>query len=302
MFGYNERTYLNMVRYIIGNGEQKTDRTGVGTISVFGHHVTYKNVADDFPLLTTKKMPWKSIVAELLWFLEGSKDERRLAELTYGKPREELVDKRTIWTDNALEQGYKLYGEYYTPTYRPLGAIYGVQWRGLGNSNTKDQIFEVIESLKKDPNSRRHIVTAWVPNDIDSMTLPPCHMMFQFYVRQGKYLDCQMYQRSADSGLGIPFNIASYSLLMMIIAREIGLKAGHFHHVIGDAHIYTNHMDALLKQLERTPMSPPVVEIDPGFSLYQVIYQHGEFGLKDVDRISLRGYNHHPSIKMVMAV
>jgi thymidylate synthase len=294
----DELGYLSLIGAILMKGERKGDRTGIGTLSLFGEKLTFHNVGEQFPLLTTKKVAFKAVVSELLWFLEGSTDERRLAELNYGMPAKDLVDKRTIWTGNALEQGYRLYGDEYTQTFRPLGPVYGHQWR---NFNGVDQIATVIHDLKYNPQSRRHIVSAWNPSNLKDMALPPCHMMFQFYVRDNEYLDCQLYIRSNDMGLGAPFNIASYSLLMMIIANEVGLTAGTLNYLIGDAHIYTNHIDPLMEQMERFPYPFPTLTIDPKFNLNEILIG-GKFELDAVEMFTVDGYNHHPSIKMVMAV
>lgn len=294
----DELGYLSLIGSILTKGERKEDRTGVGTFSLFGQKLTFYNVGKQFPLLTTKKVAFKAVVSELLWFLEGSTDERRLAELNYGVPAKDLVDKRTIWTGNALEQGYGLYGDEYTPTYRPLGPVYGHQWR---NFNGVDQISNLIQGLRNNPHSRRHIVSAWNPADLDKMALPPCHLMFQFHVRDNEYLDCQLYIRSNDVGIGAPFNIASYSLLMMIIANEVGLTAGTLNYIIGDAHIYVNHIGPLMEQLGRDPYPFPSLTIDPKFDLKEVL-NGGKFELNTVEMFTVDGYNHHPSIKMVMAV
>ena len=231
--------YERLLRIIIESGEDVDDRTGTGTRSIFGHQMRF-DLREGFPAVTTKKLAWKSVVAELLWFLEGSTDERRLAELTYGKDRKELVNKQTIWTANANAQGKALgYAD------GELGPVYGFQWRGFneignewpGSSYGTDQIKWLLNEIKTNPNSRRLILSAWNPNQINFMALPPCHVMAQFRVYKGK-LSCQMYQRSADVFLGVPFNIASYALLTHIIARECGLGVGDLVHTIGDAHIY----------------------------------------------------------------
>ena len=216
------KEYLSALEHILQTGKDRKDRTGIGTKGVFGYQMRF-DLKEGFPAVTTKKLAWKSVVSELLWFLEGSTDERRLAEIHYGKKRRDLVEKNTIWTANADKQGREL-GYTNTETTKELGPIYGNQWRSWSaNNKTTDQIKEVIHNLKKDPYGRRHIVSAWNALDIDRMALPPCHTMFQFYV-QNKRLSCQLYQRSADMFLGVPFNIASYSLLTCILAQILNLK------------------------------------------------------------------------------
>lgn len=230
------------------NGEDKMDRTGTGTRSVFGYQMRF-NLQDGFPAVTTKRLAWKAVVAELLWFLEGSTDERRLAEIQFGSRD---TSKKTIWTDNADAQGKEL-GYENNDLVKELGPVYGKQWRDFGGV---DQIGRVIEQIKTNPDSRRHIVSAWNTPEIESMALPPCHTMFQFYVSNGK-LSCQLYQRSADMFLGVPFNIASYALLTHIIAAHCQLEVGDFVHTIGDAHIYNNHFDQVEEQLKREPQPLP---------------------------------------------
>lgn len=238
-----DTAYLSAVSHVMKTGHIRPDRTGTGTRSTFCVNSSY-DLHGGFPLLLSKFVPWKTTVSELLWFLEGSTSERRLAELYYGQPRSELSDRRTIWTDNA---------EAFCPE-KPdqLGFVYGFNWRRFGGS--VDQIANVIKSLKEDPYSRRHLVTALDPVTASNAALPPCHTMFQFYVRDVlgmKFLDCMMYQRSADMALGVPVNIASYALLTELIARECGYHSGTFSHVIGDAHIYLDHVEGLEMQLKR---------------------------------------------------
>lgn len=250
--------YHDALKYILDHGEDRSDRTGVGTRSVFGYQMRF-NLSEGFPAVTTKKLAWKSVVSELLWFLEGSTDERRLAEIHYGKPREELIDKTTIWTANADNQG-KALGNVNIPTFKGLGPVYGKQWRNAGHYGGHDQIAKVLKSLKENPDSRRHIVSTWDVANIDRMSLPPCHTLFQFYVSNGK-LSCQLYQRSADMFLGVPFNIASYALLLHIFSKILSLEVAYFVHTIGDAHIYSTHMDVVKEQIQREPRQLPTLRM-----------------------------------------
>ncbi len=240
------KEYLNLVKHVLATGQRREDRTGTGTISVFGVQTRY-DLSQGFPLLTTKKVLFESVVRELIWFLRGSTNIN-----------EDLTQHTPIWDAWADERG-------------DLGPIYGYQWRrwerfipegqtGLYRRESIDQIGDVIEAIKTNPDSRRLVVSAWNVSDLDKMRLPPCHLLFQFYVSGGR-LDLQLYQRSADIALGVPFNIASYSLLLTIVARECGLTPGAFVHTLGDAHIYINHIEGLMKQLSRTPGSLPAVTI-----------------------------------------
>jgi len=299
----NEQVYLDLLQDILDNGVKSDDRTGVGTLSVFGRQMRF-DLTESFPLVTTKKVPWKGITSELLWFIEGSGDERRLAELRYGKPREELEDKNTIWTENANAPYWKNKAKY----SGDLGRIYSHQWRkwlsvkdprsALEYPNWShhikhlDQLAVLIESIKKDPYGRRHILTAWNPGELDYMALPPCHMMSQFYVRNGE-LSCLMTQRSGDSFLGIPFNIASYSLLTMMIAQVCRLKPKEFILSLGDAHLYLNSLEAVEEQLKRNPLSPPTVVLN------ESITNIDDFTMDD---ITLVGYESHPALKVAMAI
>ena len=231
------KAYIDLLKYILENGDRKEDRTNTGTISSFGHQLTF-DLSDGFPAVTTKSLAWKGVVSELLWFLEGSSDERRLAEIRFNKNRKELTDLSkfsTIWTDNADNQGKNL-GYENTEIKKELGPVYGVQWREWDG---KDQIKDLLKSLKNNPDSRRHILSAWNVGKIDTMALPPCHVMSQFYVNEGT-ISCHMYQRSADMFLGVPFNIASYALLLSIFGELLGLQPKKFVHSFGDAHIYLN--------------------------------------------------------------
>ena len=287
------KQYLDALEYILQNGKDRDDRTGVGTRGVFGYQMRF-NLRNEFPAVTTKKLAWKSVVSELLWFLEGSSDERRLAEIHYGKPREELVGKTTIWTANADKQAADL-GYTNTDTVKDLGPVYGHQWRTWdAQLGYVDQIAEVLEQLYYDPNSRRHIVSAWNADKVNVMALPPCHTLFQFHVQDGE-LSCQLYQRSADMFLGVPFNIASYSLLTHMFAQILNLKVGDFVWTGGDCHIYQNHMDQVKEQITRKPLPGPVLEM-PKFSNLQEL-----IGTTPED-YKLLGYDPMPSIKAPMAV
>tara|TARA_B110000503_G_scaffold58680_1_gene93875 strand:- start:8517 stop:9386 length:870 start_codon:yes stop_codon:yes gene_type:complete len=286
--------YHRLLRIILEQGIDVADRTGTGTRSIFGHQMRF-NLEEGFPAVTTKRLAWKSVVAELLWMLEGSTDERRLAELTYGKTREELTDKTTIWTANADVQGVAL-GYQNHDFYKELGPVYGSQWRDFGGV---DQIAWIMDEIAGNPNSRRIILSAWNPEELDEMALPPCHVMAQFRVYNGK-LSCQMYQRSADVFLGVPFNIASYALLTHIIARETKLKVGELIHTIGDAHIYADHFDQVEEQLSRTEYPLPMLEIEDGFDVNDIFYDG--FELDEINKFKLTNYLHHDTIKAKMSV
>lgn len=242
------------------------------------------NLQDGFPATTTKKLAWRAVVGELLWFLEGSTDERRLCEITYGTRD---INKNTIWTANANNQGVQL--GYRNDDYvKELGPVYGSQWRNFGGV---DQITELIYNLKNNPDGRRHIISAWNPPELNKMALPPCHVLSQFDVTNGK-LSCQLYQRSCDMFLGVPFNIASYSLLTHILAKECDYEVGDFIWTGGDCHIYLNHIDAVNEQLTREERTLPTLYITPYKDLYE--YSVSDFFLDN--------YNPHPSIKAEMAV
>ena len=261
--------YLDLLKHVSENGAAKTDRTGTGTKSVFGHQSRY-DLSQGFPVLTTKKLHLKSIIHELLWFIAGDTNIKYLKD-----------NGVRIWDEWADENG-------------DLGPVYGYQWRNWpnGSGGTIDQIEKLVESLKNNPDSRRHIVTAWNPADVDKMALPPCHTMFQFYVADGK-LSCQLYQRSADIFLGVPFNIASYALFTMMLAQVCGLKLGDFVHTLGDAHIYSNHFEQTTLQLSRTPTALPTMKINPKVkSIF-------DFKFEDFDLV---GYEAQPSIKAPIAV
>lgn len=290
--------YKQALEYILTHGREKTDRTGVGTYSVFGYQMRF-DLRVGFPATTTKKLAWKACVSELLWFLEGSSDERRLAEILHGTRDQ---SKKTIWTANAEADYWKPKAQY----AGDLGRVYGVQWRdwqavdhfynpSVGGTITMprvvDQVTTLIENIKNDPDSRRHILSAWNPGELGQMALPPCHVLSQFDVTDG-YLSCQLYQRSCDMFLGVPFNIASYSLLTHIIAKECGLKVGDFIWTGGDCHIYKNHIDQVREQLKREEKPLPTLFITVDKKL-------GEYTLED---FWLEGYDPHPPIKAEMAV
>ena len=286
------KAYLDLLQFILENGDKKEDRTNTGTISSFGHQLAF-DLEDGFPAVTTKSLAWKGVVSELLWFLEGSDDERRLAEIRFGKDRSELIDLSkysTIWTDNADNQGKQL-GYENTEYKKNLGPVYGVQWRNWGGI---DQIANLLENLHKNPDGRRHILSAWNVGDIEKMALPPCHVMSQFYVNNGT-ISCHMYQRSADMFLGVPFNIASYALLLCIFGKILNLKPKRFVHSFGDAHIYMNSVDQVKEQLSRTPMKPPELSIPEIDSL-------SDISNYKIDDFKLLNYEHHPAIKAKMAI
>jgi len=300
--------YLNALRQVLNQGEQRDDRTGVGTISLFGMQQRY-DLSETFPAVTTKKLAWRACVGELLWMIEGSGDERRLAGITHGT-REGTV---TIWTPNAQAPYWKPRAKF----EGDLGHVYGVQWRhwrspevikGGSFSNDfghtfsveggitireTDQLSSLINGIKKDPYGRRHIISAWNPGELDQMALPPCHTFAQFYVSKDRRLSCQMYQRSCDMFLGVPFNIASYSLLTAMIAQVCGLTPGEFVHVLGDAHIYLNHVEQVKEQLEREPLPAPTLWLNPD------VVDIARFTMAD---IKLIGYQSHEAIKAEMAV
>jgi len=285
------QNYLSLLNKILTYGTVSEDRTGVGTLSIFGEQLRF-DLTTHFPAITTKKLLFNAVKAELLWFLEGSNDERRLAEIQYGTRD---PSKKTIWTANATS-------DYWLPKSKFTGDIglgYGVQWRNwrspvTGNeqaSVSHDQLKSLIENIKKDPYSRRHILLAYNPGELDQMALPPCHMMAQFYVRNGE-LSCQMYQRSADLPLGIPFNIASYALLTCMIAQVCDLTAKELIITIGDAHIYLNQIPGIKEQLTRSPKPLPKLWLNPE--------------IKDIDSfkmddIRLINYNYHPVIEFPFA-
>jgi len=287
------KQYLEALHHILEHGKDRDDRTNTGTRGVFGYQMRF-DLRKEFPAVTTKKLAWRSVVSELLWFLEGSSDERRLAEIHYGKPREDLVGKTTIWTANADKQAKDL-GYTNTDTVKELGPVYGSQWRSWdAKIGHVDQIADLLDGLHYAPESRRHIVSAWNADQVNVMALPPCHTMFQFHVQDGE-LSCQLYQRSADMFLGVPFNIASYSLLTHMFAQILNLKVGDFVWTGGDCHIYQNHMDQVREQLKRVPQPGPLL-ILPGFTNLEELT-----ATKPLD-YKLIGYDPMPSIPAPMAV
>ena len=263
------KQYLDLLQHVLDNGTDKSDRTGTGTRSVFGYQMRF-NLADGFPVLTTKKLHLKSIIHELLWFLAGDTNIRYLKE-----------NGVRIWDEWADENG-------------DLGRVYGAQWRSWrgANGETVDQIANVVRQIRQTPDSRRLIVSAWNPAEVDDMALPPCHALFQFYVANGK-LSCQLYQRSADIFLGVPFNIASYALLTMMMAQVCGLQAGEFVHTLGDAHLYQNHLEQARLQLTREPRALPKMHINPDV--------RDIFAFK-FDDFTLSDYDPHPHIKAEVSV
>jgi len=263
------RQYLHLLDRVLAEGVVKGDRTGTGTKSVFGHQMRF-DLDDGFPLVTTKKLHVKSIVHELLWFLAGDTNVKYLQD-----------NGVRIWDDWADEKG-------------DLGPVYGRQWRSwpTPDGGTVDQIANLIEGIKKNPDSRRHVVSAWNVADLDAMALPPCHCLFQFHVAE-KRLSCQLYQRSADVFLGVPFNIASYAMLLTMVARATDLKAGDFVHTLGDAHLYLNHLDQARQQLGREPLPPPKLTLNP--DVRNIL----DFKFED---IAIEGYRAHPHIAAPIAV
>lgn len=263
------RTYLNLLQHILDNGNQKTDRTGTGTLSVFGHQMRF-DLSEGFPMLTTKKLHLKSIIHELLWFLNGDTNVKYLQE-----------NGVRIWNEWADENG-------------ELGPVYGKQWRSweCRDGSTIDQIAQAIDLIKNNPDSRRIIVNAWNVGDLPQMALSPCHCLFQFYVNDGK-LSCQLYQRSADVFLGVPFNIASYALLTMMMAQVCDLEPGDFVHTFGDTHLYLNHLEQAKEQLSRTPTELPTISINP--SIKSIF----DFKFEDFE---LKGYHPQPHIKAPVAI
>ena len=294
------KQYLESLEYIFKNGELVSNRTGIGTKSIFGYQMRF-NLRNGFPAVTTKRLAWKAVVGELLWFLEGSIDERRLAEITFESSKSDIKEKTTIWTANADKQGTEL-GYENNSLSKKLGPIYGYQWRNFGGTswawdtenNGFDQIKWLIDEIKNNPDSRRLILSAWSPSQIDLMALPPCHTLAQFRVMNGK-LSCQLYQRSADMFLGVPFNIASYSLLTHMLAQITQLEVGDFIWTGGDCHIYENHLEQVQEQIKRTPQEHPIL-IMPNFNSLEQLLQTKPSEYK------LENYTPMDTIKAPMAV
>lgn len=315
----SEQAYLDLCKYVLENGTKKEDRTGTGTVSVFGYQMRF-DLQKGFPLLTTKKVPFRLIASELLWFLKGDTNIRYLLQHNnniwnewafknwveseaYDGPDMTDFGRRSL-QDDSFRKTYEtqmerfkqqiLTDDSFSERFGHLGDVYGKQWRNWKTTQGEsiDQLQDIIETIKKNPDSRRLIVSAWNPEDVPSMALPPCHTMFQFYVANNK-LSCQLYQRSGDIFLGIPFNIASYSLLTHMIAKECGLEVGEFIHTIGDAHLYTNHLEQVETQLSRTPKALPTLQIKDSL--------HSVFDAS-MDDLEIIGYEPHPAIKAPVAV
>ncbi|PMB84146.1 thymidylate synthase [Dolosicoccus paucivorans] len=307
------QVYKDLIETILTKGETRSDRTGVGTTSYFGYQMRF-DLQKGFPLLTTKRVPFRLIVSELLWFLKGDTNIRYLLEHNnhiwdewafenyvksddYTGPNMDQFGLRAL-EDEAFNEVYQremkkfqeriLTDDDFSQKYGDLGPVYGKQWRDF---NGVDQVKQVIEQIKENPYSRRHLVVAWNPVEVDEMALPPCHTLFQFYVQDGK-LSCQLYQRSADVFLGVPFNIASYALLTHLIARECGLEVGEFIHTFGDAHIYSNHIDAINTLMERDPKALPTLVIDSDQSIFDL----------ESEDIKVEGYHPHGRITAPIAV
>ena len=291
------KQYIDLLKDILENGEARGDRTGIGTVSVFGRQLRF-DLSKGFPAVTTKKLAWNACKSELIWFIEGSSDERRLAEILYGTRD---ASKNTIWTGNAQAPYWKSHAKF----EGDLGRVYGCQWRTWDTHKLKwtssseseplyiDQLANLIDGIKTDPNGRRHIISAWNVGELEQMALPPCHVMSQFYVSTGGKLSCHMYQRSVDVFLGLPFNIASYALLTHMIAQVCDLTVGELVISTGDTHVYANHVDQVKAQLTREPYPLPTLWLNPE--------------IKDIDKftmndIKLIGYESHSSIKAEMAV
>jgi thymidylate synthase len=298
------KQYLELLQDILDNGEVKDDRTGVGTHSVFGRHIRF-DLRRGFPAVTTKKLAWKACVGELLWFIEGSSDERRLAEITHGSAE----GKVTIWTPNAEASYWKHKAKF----EGDLGRVYGVQWRHWNKYRTEkdmgaahkggtrlavdktevDQLANLIKGLTEDPNGRRHILSAWNVSELDEMALPPCHVISQFYVNKNKELSCHMYQRSVDVFLGLPFNIASYALLTHLLAHHCNLKVGELVISTGDTHIYKDHIEQVKEQLTREPYPLPTLMLNASkTNIFEMT----------MEDIHLENYQSHGPIKATMAV
>lgn len=313
------KQYLDLCEHILHNGTKKEDRTGTGTLSVFGYQMRY-NLNEGFPLMTTKKTAFRLIVSELLWFIKGDTNVKALLEdnnhiwdewafgqwvesdeytgpdmTDFGRRAQKDPEFGLLYKEQmTIFQNKVLADEEFAEKYGDLGPVYGKQWRSWATTTggTIDQLKNVIEAIKKNPDSRRHLVTAWNPEFVDDMALPPCHTMFQFYVADGK-LSCQLYQRSADVFLGVPFNIASYALLTHLVARECGLSVGDFVHTTGDTHLYTNHLEQVKEQLNREPKKLPTLNIN------EEVESIFDLTLAD---ITVDGYDPHPRISAPVAV
>lgn len=294
------KEYLDILKHVVENGEKREDRTGTGTLSCFGLQARY-DLNKGFPATTTKKLAWKSMVSELLWFIEGSDDERRLSEITHGTRDD---SKTTIWTANAEADYWKPKSKF----HGDLGRVYGVQWRKWRKFNILkhygegrvaadmtevDQLSNLIHGLKSDPHSRRHLLTAWNVAELDQMALPPCHTFSQFYVSTDKKLSCHLYTRSQDLPLGTPFNIASYSLLTHMIAQVCDLGVGELVHTMGDAHIYLNQVETVKEQLQREPLPLPKLWLNPEVKNIEKF---------TMDDIKLIDYNCHPPLNYSFSV
>lgn len=314
----SEQAYLDLCKKVLADGTDKSDRTNTGTKSVFGHQMRF-DLQEGFPLLTTKRVPFRLIVTELLWFIKGDTNIRYLLQHNnniwnewafkkwvesdaYNGPdmtdfgiRATKDEQFKLEYDRQMEKFKQLILEddQFASQFGDLGSVYGSQWRAWKTSqgDTIDQLKDVINQIKNNPDSRRLIVSAWNPEDVPTMALPPCHTMFQFYVADGK-LSCQLYQRSGDIFLGIPFNIASYALLTSLIANECGLEVGEFIHTLGDAHIYSNHIDQVKTQLERSPRALPTLQLPQDKSVFDI----------ELEDIQLENYEPHPAIKAPVAV
>lgn len=287
------RQYLDMCKFILNNGSRKEDRTNTGTISYFGYQTRY-NLNDGFPLLTTKKVFLKGIIYELLWFIKGDTNIKYLVDNNvkiWNEWAYENFKKEKAFNNETMDEFIEKIrnSDEFAQKYGDLGPVYGKQWR---NFNGVDQLGKLVQSLKNNPNSRRHIISAWNPAEVDNMALPPCHSFIQFYVCNNK-LSCQLYQRSADIFLGVPFNIASYSLLTMMLAQVCGYDLGDFVHTIGDAHIYINHLEQINLQLSREPRKLPIMRINSDVkSIFDFKYED----------FTLEGYDPYPAIKGAVAV
>ena len=314
----SEQAYLDLCKKVLADGTDKSDRTNTGTKSLFGHQMRF-DLQEGFPLLTTKRVPFRLIVTELLWFIKGDTNIRYLLQHNnniwnewafkkwvesdaYNGPdmtdfgiRATKDEQFKLEYDRQMEKFKQLILEddQFASQFGDLGSVYGSQWRAWKTSqgDTIDQLKDVINQIKNNPDSRRLIVSAWNPEDVPTMALPPCHTMFQFYVADGK-LSCQLYQRSGDIFLGIPFNIASYALLTSLIANECGLEVGEFIHTLGDAHIYSNHIDQVKTQLERSPRALPTLRLPQDKSVFDI----------ELEDIQLENYEPHPAIKAPVAV